>query len=269
MNSAVKGGSITQLTRVQMAQMLDSLRETYDRAEVISKRENRIVIRCPSILEGKAVVIKMWSLSGVSGKFRRLLHISPGNYEWRNLTRLYKFGISVPRPLGFCRVEPEIDGYTDALFMEDLGPCELATEHLKRLIVTGQESQALVFENAQIEMTSKILNAGMLDVDHGIHNIVVQSSGRPVKLDVELGRRVIWPRLFPSMYGQMLGRMLGMHAFAVQPDMDRMTRFAGRLRESLNPPQKALKRGGVRAREMMQKQFQDTGIDTRLILPWD
>ena len=252
-----------------MNQCLDALRGSFDDANVINQRENRIVIRWRRAETGDSIIIKMWSRPDLNGRLRRLLGIAACNHEWRNLVRMSDFGIVVPRPLGLFRAVPSVAGYTDVLFMEDLGKCESATEHLKRLIRAGQEPQALSFENVQIEMTAQMLEAGMLDVDHGMHNIVVQLSGRPVKLDVELGRRVIWPRLFPAMYGHMLGRMVGMHAFAVQPHVGRTTRFAERLAERLTPPPRVLKRAGIHAREMMRKQLQETGIDTRLIQLWD
>ncbi len=259
----------TPLTRVQVDQCLNALRASIDDANVISRRDNRIVIRWLGSETGNSIIIKMWSRPDLNGSLRRLMGIAACNHEWRNLVRMSDAGMAVPRPLGFSRVVPGIAGYTDVLFMEDLGTCELATEHLKRLIQAGQVQQALDFENVQIEMTEQMLKVGMLDVDHGMHNIVVQSSGRPVKLDVELGRRVIWPELFPAMYGIMLGRMIAMHAFAVQPDAGQITRFAERLRERLKPPIAVLKRAGTYARGMMCKQLHESGIDTQLILPWD
>jgi hypothetical protein len=69
------------------------------------------------------------------------------------------------------------------------------------------------------------------------------------------------------MYAEMLGRMIAMHAFAVQPDVDRMTRFAERLRTRLKPPTSVFRQAGIHARGMMQRQLQETGIDTRLVLP--
>lgn len=172
-------------------------------------------------------------------------------------------------PLGYFRVEPSIAGYTDVLFMEDMGDCESATEHLKRLIRAAAERQVLDFENPLIELTAQIVEAGMPDVDHGMLNIVVQSSGKPVKLDVELARKMVWPRLFPGMYGRMLGRLIGLHAFAVQPDVDRTARFAKRLCARLKPPASVLRRAGTCAREMMKKQRHSIGIDTQLDLTWD
>lgn len=259
--------SITPLTGAQIGSCLQALRESFDDAEVVSRRANRIVIRWRRAEAGDSIIIKMWSRPDLRGSLRRLFGLAACNHEWRNLVRMNRSGIAVPCPLGFSRVLPAISGYTDALFMEDLGECEAATEHLKRLIGAGKEQQARDFEDVQIEMTAQMLAAGMLDVDHGVHNMVVQPDGRPVKLDVELGRHVIWPRLFPAMYAQMLGRMIAMHAFAVQPDVGRMTRFAERLRMRLKPSPEVFRRAGIHARGMMQKQLQETGIDTRLVLP--
>lgn len=248
---------------------LTHLRQVFENANVISQRENRIVIRSHCTDTSESIIIKMWSRPDLNGSVRRLLQIAACNHEWRNLTRMSLTGIAVPRPLGFSQVAPTIAGYTDVLFMEDMGTCESATDHLKRLIQAKQEQQAVIFEDAQIQMTVQLLDAGILDIDHGMHNIVVSPSGKVIKLDVELARYVVWPRLFPAMYGQMLGRMIGMHAFAVQPEMSRTTHFADRLRANLQPPLDILKRAGIYARVMMQNQLKKTGIDTRLILSWD
>lgn len=211
----------------------------------------------------------MWSRPDLKGSLRRLLRITSCDHEWRTLVRLRDVNMSVPHPLGFCRVMPSIAGYTDALFTEDLGECEAATSYLKRLIHTGQEQQVLHFENVMIEMTEQILDAGMVDVDHGLVNMVVQASGRPVRLDFELARRVIWPRLFTTMYSHMLGRLILLHAFAVQPDTDRTTRFAERLCDRLRPSRRVLARAGIYIRKYLQVQLKNTGVDTRLALPWD
>jgi hypothetical protein len=71
------------------------------------------------------------------------------------------------------------------------------------------------------------------------------------------------------MYGDMLGRLIVLHAFAVQPHTDRTTRFAERLREHLHPPRRSLVQAGIHIRKYLKEQFENTGIDTRLTLPWD
>ncbi len=258
-----------RLTRVQMNACLRELRADFGAAEVVYKRANRIVIRWRRADADEPIILKMWSHPDLKGKLRRLLRIASCDHEWRSLKRLERAGMAVPGPLGTSRVSPAIASYTEVLFMEDLGPCEDANGFLKQLVQAGQEQQALRFEDALIDMTQRLLDAGMLDVDHGLANIVVQASGRPVRLDVEFARLVVWPRLFAGMYGQMLGCMIGLHAFAVQPDTGRTSRFAQKLRERLRPPRRALVRAGTHAREMMRIQLQNSSIDTRLVLPWD
>jgi len=252
-----------------MRSCLDELRAGFENAEVIYRRENRIVIRWRGEPSDESLIIKMWSRPDLKGRLRRLLHISSCDHEWRTLMRLRGVNMAVPRPLGYCRLTPNIAGYTEALFTEDLGECLSATSYLKQLIQTGQEQQVLRFENVMIEMTEQILAARMIDVDHGLVNIVVQTSGRPVRLDFELARLVIWPRLFPTPYGHMLGQLILLHAFAVQPDTDRTTQFAARLRERLRPPRRALARAAIYIRKYIKVQLDNTGIDTRLTLPWD
>ena len=257
------------LTPPQMRECLEALRIRFDDVEVINQRQNRIVIRWRQTPVGEPIIIKMWARPDLKGRLRRFFGMAACNYEWRNLLRMSRFGVSVPRPLGFCRVLPSIAGYTDVLFMEDLGGCESASDHLKQLVQAGKTEQALRFENVLIDITEQIVKAGMLDMDHGMNNIVVTSSGRTVKLDMELARRVSWPSLFTSMYGRMLGRLIGLHAFSVQPDIERNRRFSERLCNRLEPPPAALKKAGRYVRELMEQQRKEIGINTQVAFPWD
>ena len=258
-----------RLTREQMRRCLEGIRAGFDNAEIVYQRENRVVLRWQDPHLGTPLIIKMWSRPELLGTLRRLLRITSGHYEWRALLRLGRLSMAVPQPLGFCRVTPAIGGYTDALFTADLGRCQSATCYLKRLIRTGQESRVVELEDLLITMTRQLLDAGILDVDHGLVNTVVKASGTLVRLDFELARHVIWPALFPTMYGHMLGRLILLHAFAVQPHTDRTTRFAHRLWERLGPPQRVLARTSVYVHKFIREQFENTGIDTELVLPWD
>lgn len=269
MNSPSSAVTPQPLTQAQMARCLDALRADFDEAQVIYRNGDRVVIRWREAGSSDSIVIKMRSRPDLKGKLRWLFRVASCEHEWRNLARLSSVNMPVPRPLGFSRVVPNIAGYTDALFMEDLGECESATEYLKRLIQAGQNQQVLGFENGLIELTERIVGSRTLDVDHGLVNTVVQASGRVVRLDFELARRVICILLFPRTYGKMLGRLIGDYAFAVQPDVGRATRFAERLYERMRPPRQVLKHAGSYSRDMMRGQLQRTGIDTRLVLPWD
>jgi hypothetical protein len=252
-----------------MQDHLERLRCAYDECEVVYRTETRVILRLPSAYAGSPLIIKMWSRNDLMGRWRRLFHRTSADLEYRSLKLMRQLGLTVPQAYGSCAVLPPISGFTDALFMEDLGECELATDYLKNLIKSGEESQAVQFEDAVIDMAKRIIQSGRLDVDHGFANILVTPSGMPVRLDLELVRHVYWPRLFPSMYGMMLGRMIGMHAFAVQPDTKRTTVFARRSLDRLRPPRRALVKAFHYVRWMLDEQREGSKIDTRLSLPWD
>lgn len=257
------------LTQQQIARCLAALRETLDSAEVVYRRRDRIVLRHVDAQSGRSIIVKMWSRPDLNGRIRQLMGIAACDHEFRSLMRLRRVNMIVPCPLGTARLVPDISGYTDVLFMEDLGKCESSTEYFKRLIRDGDETLVTEFEDTIIEMTAQILQAGMLDIDHGLVNTVVQASGRPVRLDFELARHVFWPRLFPWIYGQMLGHVILLHAFAVQPDVDRTFRFAQRLLNRLQPSRRVLKRASSYVQKWLENQTSRTGIETRLSLPWD
>jgi hypothetical protein len=228
-----------------------------------------MLIRSVDPRTGDSIIIKLWSRPDFKGKVRRLLGIAACNHEARSMIRLSRVGMVVPYPLGTAHLATPLAGYTDVLFMEDLGKCEDSTEFFKRLIREGDESKVLAFEDAMIQMTEQILAAGMIDVDHGFINTVVQASGRTVRLDFEMARQVFWPRLFAGMYGRMLGHIILLHAFAVQPSFVRTSAFAERLRRRLRPSDRVLRVASEYVQKGMADQLRRTGIDMHLSLPWD
>jgi hypothetical protein len=136
-SAAPQANATRPLTPAQKVACLDELRAKFDSAEVIYRRENRIVIRWHGACVTGPLIIKMWSRPDLKGALRRILRIASGEQEFRTLVRLHDIKMAVPPPLGFCRVTPAIAGYTDALFIGDLGECESATSYLKRLIKDG------------------------------------------------------------------------------------------------------------------------------------
>lgn len=265
------GTGLRPLTRDEMEKCLAVLREDFGHGELLSRQQNRAVVRIPHPVDTGTVVVKLWARPEPTATVRRLLRIAPSDWEWRNLRHLHRLGAPVPQPLGRCRALPTVQGFTEAVFMEDVGDCEHATNFLKRLIAEGDESGVERFEDALIGMIESMLAAGVIDTDYGMANVAVRPDGRPVRLDLELARRVFCPRLpvFGAMYGEMIGRMIGFHAFAVQPDTARTTRFAERLRARINPSPRVLREASAFAQKMMRYQLRMDRIDTRLWLPWD
>ncbi len=66
----------------------------------------------------------------------------------------------------------------------------------------------------------------------------------------------------------MIGRLVATHAFTVQPDIERILRFATRLADRTHTPRGVLRRARILADRMMETQRREDGIDTRFELQW-
>ena len=154
------------------------------------------------------------------------------------------------------------------MFLEDIGPTIPAMDHMKKLIRAGEDEEVEQFEDQVIELTHRLIGAGIIDTDHSFVNTVVGEAGMPVRLDFEAARRRCLPRLRHREMGQMLGRLIATHAFTVQPQVERTASFARRLTDRLAPPRAALSRCRDEIEQRMARQREDTGIDTRVELPW-
>jgi hypothetical protein len=249
-----------------MSQCFDHLREHFSSAVVLHRGQDRLVIRLRTIHLPVSIVIKLWARTGAKGWIRRLARRAPADIEWRNLLRFSRIGIVVPTPLGRSYITPPISGYTEALCLEDLGDCQLSTDYLKGLLEAKSEDEAQHFESTLIDMTGRIIDAGIIDVDHSLANVLVRASGQVIRLDLELARRVYLPHLFATKFGEMIGRLVGMHAFAVQPDTARTERFYDLLCKRLRPSQRVLNVARKYANNMLIQQRRQFGIDTRLEL---
>ena len=213
-----------------------------------------------------SVIVKLWARPGLRGLVRRLTRTDPASREHAALARLQDAGIPVPTPMALYR--PRIAGIveSDAFFMEDLGPCCTALDHLKKLIEAGDEDRVAGFVDSILDLTEAVLAAGILDTDHHLNNMVVTESGRLVRLDTELARPV--RRRPPALYGEMLGRLTGSMMFAVQPDLDRVVSFARALDRRLALSKEVKQAMSAQVDRMTEHQIRNTGRVTRVDLAW-
>jgi len=238
-----------------------------DGFEALKDRPDARVVRC-CLSEDRSVILKLWVRPGSRGELRRLTRTSSVHREWRTLNCLYQAGVSVPEPLGLCRVKQQGVNFTDALFIEDIGACIQAIDHVKTLVRENQLDELRCFEDQVIDLTDRMLRLGVVDPDHGFLNTVVPSSNLPVRLDFEIAQRVVFPSMFTGLLGSMLGRLVGTYIFAVQPDTSRVKGFASRLVEKVKPTGRVLDRTKTYLIQLMDKQEKEIGLRTELSLPW-
>ena len=240
-------------------------------AGVLYRTSERMLVRYRSSHGGASVMMKMWARPGWRGVLRRLTGSSNCQREYAALVTVHRAGVRVPRPIGWCRLWNDPGGFTEALFMEDLGRCSSSTEYLKEIIRQGREDLVREFDENVIHMTKVILAAGILDPDHGLVNIVLTADGHLARLDMELARKVLGPMrtVRYRLWGEMIGRLIATYTFAVQPDSGRAVRFAHALDEHLSLSASVRRAAARFVHRMMRHQRKTTGIDTTVALEWD
>jgi hypothetical protein len=213
------------------------------------------------------LIVKLWKRPGIPGHLRRATGTDPAGREFRALARLLEAGIAVPAPLGTASFALAGSEFTDALFLEDLGSCETAFEHLKILIRLGDEARVERFLGEVVAMTAAIVERDIIDADHSLNNLVVTARGKLVRLATEIAREL--PGRPAKPYGIMLGRLIGSCVFAVQPEIERLGPFASALVERLDPDPAVLLEASAEVARMLGAQRCNKALDTRVSLPWD
>ena len=249
----------------------DSIPAIMDRAwrggegvQLLLKRKRALVARVKTG-DGKTVIAKLWCSPGIRALIRRKTRTSNCHNEWKALSVLSMAGASVPRPIGHCEL---LSGqYTEGLLIEDLGECILGLSRAKSLLREGREREHEQFIDWLLELTQLMLRHGVIDPDHGLHNVLVKSDGQAVRIDFEVAR-VTSAIGRQAAYGQMLGRLLTSYIFAAQPDLERIHWFAQRIQKSLKPEAAVLRVAARYVQEQMDKQRATMNVDTQVKLDW-
>jgi hypothetical protein len=244
-------------------------RQAIDGEILRSRPDNdRVVVRLIDAA-GMSIIAKLWMRNGLCGCVRRLTRTSSAYAEWRTLNRLLSYGIKVPRALDCWSLSMPGCSYTDVVVLEDLGECRTAFDILQHHIAAGMTLQREALDKEVVELTRAILEAGIVDPDHSMVNLVYPRS-RPglYRVDGELGRRWVGNAKWELLCGRMLGRLVTGYTFAVQPHTYLAEGFAARLADELSMSPRVLREARLFISKRLEKQRMGVGIDTRLKLDW-
>lgn len=225
------------------------------------------VLRIP-LESGGSVVVKVWRIQNLKERVKCAMHLSNGSREWRMHRLIHRAGVRVPEPLGFNSLNMADGGRYDVMAIEDLGETERGLPYFKRLILAGDESEIIAFEDRVIATTAEIVELGVVDIDHQLNNFLVDTAGRLLRIDFECARRPCLGVMPRGVFAEMVARLLASHVYAVQPDVCRTERFAERLYERLrinNPRVRALVRSSVE--EKLESQHCRVSITSVVVLP--
>lgn len=215
-----------------------------------------------------SVIVKAWASRNRKEHVKRLLGLSMARREWRVHRRIERAGLAVPRPLMFFHTRCSDGRRFEVVVVEDLGPTTNGLVYLKGLMQQGDEQGIRRFEDSVLAMTGRLIDAGIIDVDHQLRNIVINGSDRLTRIDFECalwsGRR----GLPPETYGQMLARLVCSHVYACQPEVERTEAFAARLMEHLQPAEEVRNVARESIKRNLDRQRRTKGVDSQLRMNW-
>lgn len=217
---------------------------------------------------GGSVIAKAWRIRKPREYLKSLVGLSMAHREWRAHRHVERCGLGVPKLLSFLKLRCDSGYRYEVLVVEDLGRTRNGLVYLKGLLAAGDDESVHRFESRVIEMTGRLLDAGIIDIDHQLRNIVLNGTDRPIRIDFECARRFRTRIPQISEYGRMIGRLVVSHAYACQPDLARTECFARRLSEYLHPPRPVLDVAQAQIAHELARQCETAGIDSRLNLNW-
>lgn len=245
---------------------LDVSYQTAPDMEILRQRGEDVLIARAKTEDGGTAIVKCWNRRGPRGTLRRLSKSNIGWREYTALLRLHRAGIPCPEPYAYLRLPHNRARHTEALISHDLGHCADATEYYKKLRINTPEA-VQTFETYLINSTVTMIQQGLLDPDHRLPNFVIPSDRIPVRIDFELCIPVRNVASHPRLLGQMIGTFLGSVVFALQPNTEAATHFSQKLFKQVLLPPKAKEIAAQTIQEMLTRQRDEAGIDTRFTLP--
>ncbi len=239
----------------------------YERFRLEDRRNDSLTARVISE-DNKTIIIKLWKRPGIKGKIRQLTHTGNLDREWKALNLLYSKGIRVPKALACFRFNTAQNGYTDVLIMEDLGSCERAIDSLPKLIQkNNSRNERIQFEDKIISLTRSIIEAGVLDSDHHLVNILILPSGDVARVDFEISTVIYRPGLHEEKLAKMISHLLKTYIFSVQSNVELIDEFSLRLNNQLNLSIKVLNNINSLVNKYLEQQENTTSM-TSWVAPW-
>lgn len=214
------------------------------------------------------LILKIWTRRGWRHVVRDVAGTNECVREWQALQILYGLHVSVPSPLWRWRGRTFDGRIVEAMACQDLGSCERVGDVMAQVLADGDNVTASAIEDAMAEITTQMIRAGLLDIDHSATNFVRNAGGTVFRIDLEFARRVDQPRTAPRRVASMLARLLGTYTFAVQPHHDRVQSLASRLQRNLDLSPRVQELVAARLERMFERQRIESGIETDLDLTW-
>lgn len=218
--------------------------------------------------DGRTLILKVWNRHGAGGLYRRITRSGPAHREWNSLLKARELGIETPAPLGILTNFLGKYPFSDAIFLEDLGPCVSGFDFLKLAISDGRLNDEEKFVQHLIDTTVLMVRGDLIDTDHRLANYIVLKDSRIVRLDFECASVAKTSRKRSRDFARMLGTLIVSYCIAVQPDTNRVERFVNELIGSLSLERDVLRQLGSLISMALTAQRSKRGIPIVWLPDW-
>ena len=236
--------------------------------------ENRPIVDLPMRkvfrAQGPAgpVIVKLWRLSDLKGRLRNLAGRTKGRAEWAVLTHLHGNGIPVPEPIALLDLRGMGLAHHEALVTEDISPCSEASKVMRTLVAEGRSQEVRALGLEIVDITGRMVAAGIQDTDHCIRNFLVREDGRVFRIDFEKALMLRPGFVRDRALARMLGMLLGDHAIRCRKMPEETRIFAAALKTAVGPSEALARAVRRRAQDSLWRHRARTGITVPADLGW-
>ncbi len=216
-------------------------------------------------IKEKDFFLKIWQHTGTKERIKHFIRIDNSSSEYRNANHLRSRGIRVPEIFFFARVS-EKHLLTNIHVTEFISTNLTAFQYIKENCLSKTFKEVTHFSDNILTLTEDIINAGIIDPDHRLKNIMVNVNGDPVKIDLEIAFKNSRFSLHRKGLCDMLGTLIYSYVFAVQPNIELASQFTSSVYKRFNLDNHSKKVINNIVMPLLEKQLKETGIDSRFNL---
>lgn len=244
--------------------MLFDIAHNHLNATLLQKSEGKFSYKIKS--KETSYFLKIWQSSGLKERIKNFIRIDRSNYEYRNINYLRSKGVIAPEVFYFARIR-EKELTTNVLVTEYISTNLPVFLYIENNCSSRSFDAIIIFTEKILTLTEEILNAGIIDLDHNLSNMLVNDKGDLVKIDLELAVKKNIFNLKSKKICRMYSSLITSYVFAVQPNLELASKFTLSLYKKFELDSHSIEVTNKLVMTALERQLREKGIDSRFDLP--
>ncbi len=246
--------------------LLDILKTIDNSGELIQSKNGKSVYRLGHSNGEQPYLVKTWCGNGLKNWVRNLTRTDNSYTEYKNKQFLKKIGVPSPEIYFFGVSSSKDCNLICVQVSEFINTQRDAVQHSRELLDAENYDELRIFSEKIILLTKTLLDAGFVDPDHRMKNLMVNELGEPVKIDLEIASIMSNYRRYDQKIGRMVGTLIYSYIFAVYPHLDIAQDFSDSMIQKMNLSSRSRKYARELIDNVLAKQLAEVNIDSRITL---